>query len=107
MTLAGMLVADGESEPALDAASEVRVKGPLAPFDAPWQEHVAYALSGTTYIIDVDGVDDLVLLTGMEPGWGGDTVVAEAEVILRTPHPEEDRDVVVLAVTDVDEPVFG
>ena len=103
--LAGVLVSH---EPTLASAAEgdsLEVEGELAPWAEPdgWDK-VHERLWATTYRLAVPGVDDVVLLTGMEPGLEHQAVVARAIVLLELPHPDLDVQVIVLAPQD--EPGF-
>lgn len=93
MLLAGLLVQDqGDAEPTQAHAGDetVQLHGELEEFEAPesWKQ-VRGALEGTTYHLVSPDFDGLVLLTGMEPGWDHEEVIAEATMILEAPHPEE------------------
>lgn len=87
-------------------AEAVTVQGYLEPFQVPdaWAD-VRAVLQGTTYLLSVEDMDATVLLTGMEPGWEEQDVLAEAEVILDHEHPQHGH-ILVLKMKDL-APLFG
>ncbi len=100
----GLAWIGADEAPSLAPGDHVTVTGELMDYepDPSWTE-LAEVLHGTTYALDLDGVDDLVLITGLEPGWEDHTIVADAIVIHEMDHPEAAVDIIVLAVENPDD----
>ncbi len=104
MMLAGMLIQDHEARDQQAFAApgdQLDVVGELDAFTVPahWDE-VHAVLSGSTYRLEQDDSSDLFLVTGMDAGWDGTTVVAHVVVVLETGHPDRDARIVVLSLAD-------
>lgn len=108
-TLASLLLHDGVGATLpnpVGPGDEVRLHGELVALDAPeWAEHIDYALTGTTYVMRLEDPRDVIVLTGLEPGWNHRIVVARAALLLDTPHPSQDVRILVFSARDVQEPV--
>lgn len=74
-----------------DAGDDVTVKGMLVRFVVPttdaWSLH-ADAFHHATYQLDVEGIDAVVLVTGLADDLADEDVVVSGDVMWNGPHPE-------------------
>ena len=116
-TLGAVLVHDGEvgtDESRLestDAGDDVKVKGALAAFErdlrGSWQT-VADLLHHATYVLELEGADTQVLVTGMQSGRDPAVVVIRGAVVWSDTHPDDAaRTLLVVDADTVTDPFFA